>query len=88
MRKNDEELIDMYDQIKEKVKVGEFYSHYKHPGEKRYRIVSIGLMEDTWIPMVTYEHIRSGVMTVRTLENFLEKVNFENKLVDRFTLID
>lgn len=77
----------MYAQVKDKVIEGGIYAHYKHPGEKRYKVVSIGLMEDTWVPMVTYEHVRSGVKTTRTLENFTEQIEVGGKLVYRFSLL-
>jgi hypothetical protein len=88
MRKTEEKIIELYSQIKNSVVVGGFYAHYKHPGEMRYKVVSVGLMEDTCVPMVTYEHLKSGVRTVRTLDNFLEKVTVGSDIVDRFTLID
>ncbi len=87
MRKSREEIQQMFNAVKDKVKVGGYYAHYKHPGEKRYRVASIGLMEDTWEPSVTYEHLDSGTKTVRTLSNFLVEVEVEGKKMKRFTLL-
>lgn len=87
MRKSREEIQQMYDAVKNKVNVGGYYAHYKHPGEKRYRVICTGLMEDTWEPLVTYEHLDSGVKTVRTLSNFLEEVEVEGKKVQRFVYL-
>jgi hypothetical protein len=87
MRKNDEELVEMYSLIKDKVKVGGLYAHYKHPEEALYQVQAIGMMEDTWQPLVTYKHLKSGICTVHTLDNFLKKVEINGLLVDRFKLV-
>jgi hypothetical protein len=84
MRKNDEEKKLLYDEAIREVKEGQFYAHYKHPGEKKYKVVAVGLMEDTWVPMVTYEHLSNGVRVVRTLENFTEEVGANGIKVRRF----
>lgn len=87
MRKSREEINQLYLKVSREVEVGGYYAHYKHPGEKRYKVISLGLMEDTWEPMVTYEHLDTGANTVRTLSNFLEEVEVEGKKVQRFVYL-
>lgn len=88
MRRTRDEIFSDFEKVRVSVKIGGYYAHYKHPGQKRYRVVAIGLMEDTWVPMVTYEHLDTGAMCVRTLENFLEKVEIDGKMVSRFSLVN
>lgn len=88
MRKTPEEISALYSAAVSQVQVGGYYAHYKHPGEKRYQVITVGLMEDTWMPLVTYKHLATGTMTVRTLENFTEKLDVDGVSVDRFTLVD
>lgn len=87
MRKTSQELSQMYDEAERRVVVGGKYAHYKHPGEKRYMVIGVGLMEDTWEAVVMYKHLETGVCTVRTLENFLEKVASENRETVRFEYV-
>ena len=87
MRKSREELKEMYNRLKDKVVVGGFYAHFKSHDEKTYQVVGIGLMEDTWQPLVMYEHVASGVRTVRTLENFLEKIEIDGAKTFRFVFL-
>ena len=84
--KTEEELKILYKSALDGIEVGALYSHYKHPGEKAYRVICVGLKEDDWTPMVTYEHVKSEVRFVRTKENFVGKVKVNGQEVPRFTI--
>lgn len=65
------------------VAVGEKYAHYKHP-EKPYVVLHLGLLEATEEVCVMYQDVESGVVWVRTLEKFLDTVEWNDKKVPRF----
>lgn len=69
------------------VQSGGIYAHYKNPDE-HYAILGVSLDVNTLEPVVMYGEL-SGVEVVwtRPLAQWLEKVEVDGKLVDRFTLI-
>ncbi len=75
------------DEAKKKIIIGGYYAHYKHPGEKRYQIVDIGVWEKTEELCVMYKALDTGIVWIRTMENFLEEVDVGGMRVKRFTLI-
>ena len=61
------------------------YRHYKRGTE--YRVLCIGTLEATEVPCVVYESLTDTLIWIRPVENFLEEVEFEGKMVPRFELI-
>jgi hypothetical protein len=60
---------------RKKVEVGGIYHHYKSP-DKYYVIESIGFLENSEEVCVVYRALYGkGIVWVRTLDDFLEKVN-------------
>lgn len=69
------------------VQFGGTYFHFKDPNNL-YKVLGVCLSADSLDQMVIYQALYGvhGVW-VRPLSQWLEKVEFEGKLVDRFTLI-
>lgn len=79
-----EEIIKEINKARKLVEVGSLYAHYKHP-DQYYVIESIGCVEETEQPCVCYRALYDkGILWVRTLKNFLEKVEADGKKVSRF----
>ncbi len=75
------------EEVKKKVRIGRYYAHYKHPGEKRYQITDIGILEKTLEVCVIYKSLETGWLWIRTADNFLEKVDVNGKKIPRFSLV-
>jgi hypothetical protein len=87
MHKSHKILIDELVKANKKVKVGEFYYHYKKP-ELSYKVIKLAVMEADDSICVIYEaQYRDNIVFVRPLKSWLEKVEWNNKKVDRFTEI-
>lgn len=85
--KTQEEILENISEALKKVEVGALYYHYKHP-DQYYVIESVGCIEETEEPCVCYRALYGkGILWVRTLENFLEKVDVDGKKILRFTLV-
>jgi len=83
--KDTTQLLRELQSLKKKVKIGDKYSHYKHP-DKFYRIVALGFIESTEEPSVVYQAEYGEKMTwIRTEKEFFSKATLEDGTkVDRF----
>lgn len=86
--KSEEQLLKEVAEARTQVKIGGFYAHYKHPGEKRYQVVDVAIFEDSEEIFVIYQNLQMGVKWLRTLTNFNSEVEVEDKSVKRFTLLE
>jgi len=69
------ELNKQNSRARKKVEVGGIYYHYKDP-DKCYVVESVGFLENTEELCVIYRALYGkGIVWVRTLDNFLEKVD-------------
>lgn len=69
------------------VRVGDEYAHYAHPG-RRYRIISIGVLEASQELCVIYQAIsKPDLVWVRPVANFLEEIQTPAGKVPRFSKI-
>jgi hypothetical protein len=75
------------EKARSRVKIGAKYYHYKNPSQI-YIVEFIGLLEGAEEVCVGYRAIYGeGILWVRTLANFLEKINKGSKRVSRFVKI-
>lgn len=66
----------------QRVIIGSKYYHYRSP-KKEYTVIKLALFEHDEKPAVIYT---DGALTwVRDLDVWCEKVEYEGRLVDRFT---
>ena len=87
MHKSHKVLIDELEDANNKVEVGKFYYHYKKP-ELNYKVIKLAVMEADDSICVIYEaQYGDNLVFVRPLKSWLEKVEWNNKTVDRFTKI-
>jgi hypothetical protein len=78
------ETIDLLEQLslaKKEVEVGSFYVHYRAK-DKKYKVIGLGLLEASEEPAVIYE--REGVVWIRAISSWLDKVECEGEMVSRF----
>lgn len=66
------------------IKVGATYAHYKHP-ENPYKVINLGLLEATEEVCVMYQNLKNNVIWVRTIDKFLDTVEWNGQMVPRFT---
>lgn len=67
---------------------GEVYRHYKRGSE--YKVVCLAVIEATEEPCVVYEALYPDAehrFWVRPLADFCAEVEYEGRLVSRFTLV-
>lgn len=88
MHKTQEELLKELEKLNSKVKVGDKFSHYKHP-ESFYKIVAVGLIESSETPCLVYQaEYGDKLIWVRTEDEFFAKVTLDNGgVVDRFSKV-
>jgi hypothetical protein len=80
------ELAGEINAIKEQIFVGATYFHYKNP-TNLYLVVDIAVQEATEKLCVIYKALYEPHLTfVRDVDSWLEQVNVDGKMVDRFTL--
>lgn len=73
--KTQAELVNLLNTAKEKIEIGGIYYHYKNT-DKYYVVESLGLLEESEEVCVVYRALYDkGIVWVRTLENFTEKIN-------------
>lgn len=71
---------------KETIKLGQKYRHFKG---KEYRVLYLAKHSETLEDMVVYQPLYGDMgIWVRPLEMFLEKVEFEGKIVNRFEEVE
>jgi len=70
-----------------KVHVGELYYHYKNP-RQFYQVLKIAITEaDDSLCVIYEEQYDEHLIFVRPLSSWLDKVDYKNKVMDRFTQI-
>ncbi len=81
------ELKKELEDAKEKIKVGSFYRHHKSR-DKVYKVVGLGFLESNDELCVIYQAEYGERLTfLRPLSVWVEKVEWEGKIVPRFTKI-
>ena len=86
-RKSQDQLLKELEEAKFKVIIGAYYSHYKHPGEKRYQVIDVAIYEDTEEVCVIYKSLTMNALWIRTLVNFLSEVDLGDEKIARFSKI-
>ena len=82
------ELVSIISNAKKRVSAGSKYYHYKHP-EQHYEILAVGLLEAKEKPCIVYKALYGeGIVWVRDIDNFLEKIETQNGKVRRFSLVE
>lgn len=81
-----EEILKKVNQAKSQVVVGSQYYHYKHP-DFHYTIIDIVVEESTDEPMVIYKGAGDGLTFARPIKSFLEQVEIEGKMINRFSKV-
>lgn len=86
--KTQDELLKDLKRLEEKVKVGDKFSHFKHP-DQFYTIIAVGFIEATEEPCITYRSEYGDKITwTRTEEDFFSKATLEDGTeVDRFVRV-
>lgn len=80
------ELAGEINTIKKQIVVGATYFHYKNP-TNFYIVVDIAVQEATEKLCVIYKALYEPHLTfIRDVDSWLEKVEVEGNMVDRFTL--
>ena len=86
-QKEEPQLLSELDRAKQKVEIGAHYFNYKNPGQI-YTVLEIGFNEATEEISVVYKaEYGEGLVWIRTLNVFTEKVEVDGNEVDRFTKI-
>ena len=88
--KSVQDLWQMVNDAKQKVKVGGTYYHYKH-SDRFYTLMDVIIIEATEsigvLYRAEYDDLK-GIVFMRPLENFLEQVDVNGSLINRFTLVE
>jgi len=85
MHPSHETLLGQLDDAATKVAVGGLYYHYKNP-QLHYKVVGLGVTEaDNSICVVYEAQYDKHLVFVRPLASWLDKVEWQNKVSDRFT---
>lgn len=87
MHKSQESLSKELDEAAKKVKVGGYYYHYKKPSDA-YEVINLAVTEwDDKICVIYQAQYGDGLIFVRPLDSWLEKAEWQDKTVKRFTPI-
>lgn len=87
MHKSQDVLIKELDEAYKKVKVDGLYYHYKNP-KNIYKLLALAVTEENDSISVIYEaQYGDKLVFVRPLNSWLDKVERDNKVTDRFTFI-
>jgi hypothetical protein len=80
-------LVNELEKAAEKVKVGGFYYHYKKP-DQSYKVLNLAVTEwDEKICVIYEAQYGDKIIFVRPIETWLDKVEWNNKIVKHFTFI-
>ncbi len=88
-KKSHKQIKKILKDAEKKVAVGEKYYHYKSL-DKYYKVIDLVLLENSEEVGVVYETLYEdikGVRWVRSLDNFLEKVDKDGEEVQRFSIV-
>jgi len=84
---SEEETQKLLDKTGKKITIGGIYSHYKNP-QNTYKVLNLAIQEATEKVCVIYQaQYGRKLIWVRDLDNWLESVELDNKIVPRFTKI-
>lgn len=87
MHKSQTTLVNEIKIASQKVKVGGLYYHYKKPKDY-YKVINIAITEWNDELCVIYEaQYGKKLIFVRPLDSWLEKVEWDGDVIDRFTLV-
>lgn len=87
MHKSQEILNKELEKAAKKVKVDGLYYHYKNP-KLDYRVLKLAITETNDSICVIYEaQYENKLVFVRTLDSWLDRIEWKNKITNRFTLI-
>ena len=87
MHKTQAELKEEVDLAKQKVHVDGIYSHYKRPNET-YRVVHLGFTEaDDSLCVIYQAQYGERLIFIRPLSSWLEHIEWDGKMVERFKLV-
>lgn len=87
MHKAHKELLDKLKNASEKVQSGGLYYHYKN-SDQSYMVIKLAILEANDTICVIYEALYDDKLVfVRPLDSWLEKVEWNGKMTDRFTYI-
>jgi len=85
MHKPQDELVNKLEQAKEAVAVGGVYQHYKQP-DKSYKVLHLAITEsDDELCVIYQAQYEERLIFVRPLKSWLDKVNYNGNLINRFT---
>jgi hypothetical protein len=87
VHKSQEELQSRLTAAAKKVVVNGFYAHYKNP-EQTYKVLHLAITEwDDEICVIYRAQYEAEVIFVRPLKNWLETVEWQGEVIDRFTRV-
>ena len=87
MHKSQDILIKELEKGYLKVKINGLYYHYKNP-KNIYKVITLAITESNDSLSVIYEaQYGDKLIFVRPLISWLDKVEWNNKVTDRFTFI-
>lgn len=85
-QRSEEQIVLDIEQARKEIEIGGYYAHYKHPEERSYQVLDVGIIEETEEICVMYKSIKTGIVWVRKVQNFLSEVEWNGKKVKRFVL--
>jgi hypothetical protein len=86
MHKSQEELVNERTIAAQNIQVGGLYYHYKNPNDL-YKVLNLAVTEwDDEVCVIYEAQYGERITFVRPLSSWLEKVEWNGKIVDRFTL--
>jgi hypothetical protein len=87
MHKSQEELQAALQSAGQQVIVGGLYTHYKNP-EQEYKVIHLAITEwDDDLCVIYQAQYAAQIIFVRPLKSWLQKVEWQGALVDRFTKV-
>jgi hypothetical protein len=87
MHKSQEELRKELQNAAESVEVDSNYAHYKNP-QQTYKVLHLATTEwDDSICVIYQAQYDKDLIFVRPLSSWLDKVEWQNKIVDRFSKV-
>lgn len=75
-----EEILDSWNKFT-RPKDGQRFQHYKGGV---YEVIATGFMENSELPCVVYRSLQKNIVWVRTAENFLESIEDNGVIKQRF----
>jgi len=86
MHKDQAVILKELEEASKQVQVNGLYYHYKNP-DLKYKAINLAITEaDDEVCVIYQAQYGAKLIFVRPLASWLEKVEWENKKLDRFTL--